>query len=449
MNELAVNPSELGRPGHVAAGLGECSNNVRSFKFLDDLISRGLQRDRQIDAGCAAAGRVSWTAWWAPSSGHPIDLRPHRKRPSDRIAELANVTWPARARKLVDQIWRQGRLVWVDPFAGAEFAGKVFGQDRNVVEALAKWRHLNANDRQPVVQIFAKTASVDFSGQASVGRCDDTNINSPRDVVANPTDFETFQCAKKLGLKLERKLTDFVEKKGSAIGGFESAEAIGDRSGKRPTEVAKKFALDQLSGYGRAIKDDEWTVGTGRGVVEGFGGEVFAGSGLTFDKNGGVARCDPLEDGKQLAHPERRATEGTKPTLGRQRKLDQIIEKAKSQKGVAAADLRIGPGPAVVHSDTINKRPVSRTGVEYSNPVPLDPQSEVVATHGWVGKDQVARLRGSDVDFGTRTFKYLRAARSSADFDPQLARAQFGTESSVLPQKGLDRAVVRFACQNS
>ncbi len=74
-----------------------------------------------------------------------------------------------------------------------------------------------------------------------------------RAVAAQAFEFLFLQNAQEFGLQLHGQVADFIEEKRAAVGKFEAADFLIDRSGKSAALVAEKFGFEQAAGDGGAI----------------------------------------------------------------------------------------------------------------------------------------------------------------------------------------------------
>ena len=70
-------------------------------------------------------------------------------------------------------------------------------------------------------------------------------------------------------LRLQRQITDLVQKEDAAIGQFKAAEPAGVGTGKGPFLVAEQLAFDQAGRDRPAIDLDKGTIAAGACFVDG------------------------------------------------------------------------------------------------------------------------------------------------------------------------------------
>src|SRR5204863_403511 len=79
-------------------------------------------------------------------------------------------------------------------------------------------------------------------------------IGAQRPRTAQAFEFPLLQHAQQLGLQFERNLSDLVQKNRPAIGHFEPADALRDRSRESTFFVSEELAFQQASRYGSTVE---------------------------------------------------------------------------------------------------------------------------------------------------------------------------------------------------
>src|SRR6185295_16569493 len=102
---------------------------------------------------------------------------------------------------------------------------------------------------------------------------------------------------------------DLVDEEGATVGSDEGAVSVALGAGERPAHVAEELALDEAARDPGQVADDERALGPHARGVDGLRAQLLAGAGLALDEDGGVGAGHPLEQGEQLAHRQRSATE--------------------------------------------------------------------------------------------------------------------------------------------
>src|SRR5690606_14964020 len=99
----------------------------------------------------------------------------------------------------------------------------VIDEQRQIVLALAQRRHVNARDREPVVQVLAEPAAVDLDAEVAIRRGDDADIDLDGLRTADAANLLALEHAEELWLHRERQLADLVEEHGAVVCALERA----------------------------------------------------------------------------------------------------------------------------------------------------------------------------------------------------------------------------------
>ena len=217
------------------------------------------------------------------------------------VSQLSDIAGPC----VVDEaghglLGKLGRSVAV---LGCELVEEVVGEEGDVVAPRAERGDLELHDGEAVVEVFAEAAGCDLREEVSVGGGDDAGIELEVAVAAYPLELAVLEGAEELGLHAERELADFVEEDDAAVGGFEEAGLLHFCVGEGAPFVAEEGALDEGLGDGGAVDFDEGLFAARAAGVDGAGDEVFAGSRLTGDEDGGgIDALEPLEGVEEGEH---------------------------------------------------------------------------------------------------------------------------------------------------
>src|SRR5262249_34582563 len=114
------------------------------------------------------------------------------------------------------------------------------------------------------------------------------------------------QRAQDLDLERQRHLANLVEEQSAPIGRMKLAELGRDRAGKRALDVTEELALEQILRNSTAIDGEEGSFRARRPGVNFSCDQLFAGAGLSGDKDADVGGGDALDLLEDLVH--RRAT---------------------------------------------------------------------------------------------------------------------------------------------
>ena len=114
--------------------------------------------------------------------------------------------------------------------------------------ARAQGRHGQHVERQTVEQIGAKAPGVRFARQVDIGRADHAHIDTDRAVAADALERAVFDDAQDLLLRLQRRVGDFIQEQGAAIGDLEAPDAALRGAGERAGLMTEQFGFQQRVG---------------------------------------------------------------------------------------------------------------------------------------------------------------------------------------------------------
>ena len=182
---------------------------------------------------------------------------------------------------------------------------KVRGEVADVFRPLAQRRHLDGNDFQPPVQVFAEGALAHPLRQIAVGGADHAQVELDRLLAADPLDLVLLERAQDLALQVHRQITDLVEEERPAVGQLELAQLLLVGAGERAALVAEQLALDQVGRNRRQVHRHERT-----GLAIAAGVDVarqhfLAGAGLAADQHRHRLGRDLVAHLHHAAHPAR------------------------------------------------------------------------------------------------------------------------------------------------
>src|SRR5260370_25952600 len=127
--------------------------------------------------------------------------------------------------------------------------GKLFDEVpnklRNISFPFTERRQRKRENIQPVVQILSEFAVADHLPQVSIARRDDTNIDPRGTDAAYSLELAFLEYAKKLGLKLQRHVSNFVEEHRSTIGQPKTAHVRTNSAGESSALVSQEFAFQK------------------------------------------------------------------------------------------------------------------------------------------------------------------------------------------------------------
>src|SRR5260221_12520575 len=123
--------------------------------------------------------------------------------------------------------------------------------------AFAQGRNVNRKNIHAKKEIGSELLLAHHRFQIAVRRGNQTCIRRKRPRASQPLELRFWQRAEQFGLQFERNLSYFVQKNRAAIGHFETANALRDRSRKCAFLVSKQLAFQQARRNGRAVQLNE------------------------------------------------------------------------------------------------------------------------------------------------------------------------------------------------
>ena len=183
-------------------------------------------------------------------------------------------------------------LLGGQPAALRQFIGEMGDQLRDVAATLAQRRHVDRDHVEPVEQVLAKPALLDFRAEVLVGRRDHAHVHRQRLSRSDPGDHAFLQRAQHFRLCGEAHITDLIEKQRAAVRKLELARAIGKRAGEAALHVAKQLTFDQLGGDCRTIDLDEGSRGAWVQRVNRARDQLLAGAVFSRDQDSRGGRGD-------------------------------------------------------------------------------------------------------------------------------------------------------------
>ena len=202
---------------------------------------------------------------------------------------------------------RRRRLEQRPPVAFRVPPQEELDERRNLLAPIAKRRHADLDDLQPVVEILAELAGPDHRRQVAIGGRDDAHVDLHRPVAAELRERPILQHVQELGLEADGHLADFVEQDRAAARELELADARRLRARERPALVPEQLALEQLGRQRRAVDLDE-RLGPARGPPVQLARDHFlADAALAGEEHADVAVGDAVDHRQHVPHRGARA----------------------------------------------------------------------------------------------------------------------------------------------
>ena len=201
---------------------------------------------------------------------------------SDHVIQLADVAGPVGGDQHFDRFGR------IHLSRRAAFDADLFleesGQQGNVFAAFAQRRHVDVDDVEPVIEVFAEGAGHQQFLEIAVGGGDDPHIDRHGLGAADRAHLVFLQHAQQLDLQAHRHVADLIEQQGAAFGRLEQAYVVAGGAGEGAFFMAEQFGLEQVFGHRTAVDGDEWHVFSWAGLVDRARQQVLAGAGFAGDQ---------------------------------------------------------------------------------------------------------------------------------------------------------------------
>src|SRR5260370_12751813 len=130
----------------------------------------------------------------------------------------------------------------VDNFVHGD--GKLFDEVahkvRNISFPFPERRQRDRKDIQPIVQILPELTVTDHLPKVSIARRDDANVDPRGTDTAYSLELAFLEDAKKLGLKLQRHVSNFVEAQRSTIGQRKTAPVRTKNPGEHSPRASRE-----------------------------------------------------------------------------------------------------------------------------------------------------------------------------------------------------------------
>ncbi len=165
----------------------------------------------------------------------------------DRVFELADI-----ARPVIGRQQRHGTARYRQPLIESLLGGEALDegayQNGDILLAPAQRRNGDREDVQPIVEIFAEPALANLGDKVLICGRDEAHIHLLRLTRPDRLDLALLDGAQQLDLYVERKIADFVEKEGAAVGIDELAAVLFARARKRSLLRPKRMLSTRLWG---------------------------------------------------------------------------------------------------------------------------------------------------------------------------------------------------------
>src|SRR6267154_5090452 len=143
-------------------------------------------------------------------------LRTNNNQTLDEVAKLANISGPRMAQQNFHS--RVSQLARLLSISCAELVQEVFGQNGNVLFAVAQRRHEEGNYIQPIEKVLAESATGNFLLEVFVGSGQDADVNGHSLAGTDWLKALLLEHAQHFRLRAQAHVSDFIEKERAAVG---------------------------------------------------------------------------------------------------------------------------------------------------------------------------------------------------------------------------------------
>src|SRR5580692_7362011 len=168
---------------------------------------------------------------------------------------------------------------------------------------------MHGYDIQAEVEVFAKRAVAVGGLKIAIGGGDYPYIHIDPLVAADRTYFFFLEYAQKLGLHLKRKLANFIEENGAAVGCLEETGLRFRGASKSAFLIAEKFAFHQSWNQSAAVDGQKVHLRQHAAEVNGASYQFFSGSAFTGNQHRSARVFQARNHAQHVLHAGRRAND--------------------------------------------------------------------------------------------------------------------------------------------
>src|SRR5581483_6472637 len=290
----AIRLQPAGRLGHHPVRAGQRARDKQSLVVVKRYaqrrgnVSRELRRTRANAVGGQHGGH------FGGANGSP---RMQNREPLDDVGQLPHVSRPAVARQRRNRVHRPLRRRQTR--APALQLGKVPHEQRNVVRALAQWRHRHRQHVETEVEVLAKATVPHGRWQVAIGGGNDSHIHPNGFRPAHALDLPRLDGPQQFGLRFGPQVADLVQEQRTGVRQLKPTDAPLGCAGERAALVAEHLALHEVAGDCRAVHPHERPVATCAAGVDRRGDELLPRAALTRDQDARIGAGDARDQRPQ------------------------------------------------------------------------------------------------------------------------------------------------------
>src|SRR5229473_4960624 len=253
LESRSINSKTCRRP------VGTCHNPVTLLERLEDLLTFGFLQETEQSAFCCGIRSSSsffrMTDLGKSQISH-IDTKGRTRRDNyralDHILEFSYVSRPMISAQRV-HCRRRNRIH--DLFhASRKLLREVPHQERNISLAFPQGWNVDGKNIQTKEEIGPELLLAYHRFEIAVRRSNQTRVGPKRARASQPLELPLLQHAEQFGLQFKRNFSDFVQENRTAVGHFEAANALRDRSRECALLVSEQLAFEQACRNGRAVE---------------------------------------------------------------------------------------------------------------------------------------------------------------------------------------------------
>src|SRR5208337_1537136 len=244
-------------------------------------VGEATYRTTASDGHVFGGSQTGDKSWQVLQSDH--GRAAEREGALDRVGKFAHVARPRITPHRLDSFVLDPRDRNRPHLPRVEKLDEMFGQERNIVEALPQRRYLNDARLETVVEVVAKAPRVHRLLRILIGRGDQAHVHRNLLGRSHRTHRVFLDGAQQLALRVGAHLGDFVQEQRAALGRAEQTQVLGVRSAERAALVSEQLALDQVPRYRRTVQRDERRPWLRAAFVNRVGHQLLARAALADD----------------------------------------------------------------------------------------------------------------------------------------------------------------------
>ena len=190
-------------------------------------------------------------------------------------------------------------------------------QQRQILRPVAQRGHLQRHHIEAIVKVFAKAAIANPGRQIGVGRGHHANVAFHRPRTADALKLALLQHPQQLGLQIEGKVANLVQKERSGLRLLKTPDAILAGPRESPFHMSEELRLQQLPRDGVAVNSHKRHRRPSTRQVQRAGCHLLARTGLARDQNRRATGTHQPNQIRDFRHGRPVAYQALAPGLGR------------------------------------------------------------------------------------------------------------------------------------